>query len=285
MLGASSLVGECLLSLLSQDENRVVAFSRRAGSGTKAGVEWVRLGESPGRAQVPDNRQLPLWISVAPIWVLVDYFDVLKASGVQRVVVLSSTSRFSKLDSRDRVEKEVAIRLADSESRLQAWAEAHGVEWMILRPTLIYGYGRDKNLAVIARLIRRLGFFPVLGAADGHRQPVHAEDVAAACVAALKTAAVRNRSYNLSGGETLTYADMIRRIFVALDKSPRLLRVPSGVFALMFAVLRLLPRFRHSSAAIARRMNTDLAFDHADASRDLGFEPRRFRLTEKDLPR
>ncbi len=61
-----------------------------------------------------------------------------------------------------------------------------GVEWVILRPTLIYGHGRDKNITEIARFIRRFGFFPLLGKANGLRQPIHVEDVAEACFAALR---------------------------------------------------------------------------------------------------
>ncbi len=100
-----------------------------------------------------------------------------------------------------------------------------GHAWVILRPTLIYGFGRDKNIAEMARFIRRFGFCPVLGKAAGLRQPIHAEDVAAACLAALQTPCAANRAYNISGGATLTYRDMVARVFSALDRRPRLLSV------------------------------------------------------------
>jgi nucleoside-diphosphate-sugar epimerase len=224
------------------------------------------------------------WICVAPIWVLPDYFGMLETQGARRVVVLSSTSRFTKNDSTDPEEQAIALRLADAEVRVREWAESRGVEWVILRPTLIYGLGRDKNIAEIARFIRRFGFFPVFGKANGLRQPVHAADVAGACLAALQAPCAANRVYNISGGETLTYRNMVARVFSALGRRPCLLTVPLWVFRLAVIMLHPLPRYRQWSTAMAERMSRDLVFDHAEAARDLGFKPRSFVLASGDLP-
>lgn len=287
VLGASSLVGECLMPLLKQAGCRVVAFSRRERVRADDGTEWAILptaGLSSPPAQLPaDKGHLPLWICVAPIWVLHEHFALLEAHGAQRVVALSSTSRFTKDDSSDPEEQAVARRLAEAEARVQAWAEDHGVEWVILRPTLIYGLGRDKNITEIARFIRRFGFFPLFGKADGLRQPVHAQDVAKACLAALLAPGAANRAYNLSGGETLPYRDMVVRVFAALGRPPRLLSVPLSAFRLTVALLRRLPRYRHWTATMAERMNRDLVFDHGEAARDMAFKPRGFVLSVQDV--
>jgi len=215
--------------------------------------------------------------------VLPGHFALLEAHGVKRVVVLSSTSRFTKNDSSDPDEQAIALLLADAEARVQTWAERHGIEWVILRPTLIYGLGRDKNITEIARFIRRFGFFPLFGMAKGLRQPIHAADVAAACITALQAPHAANRAYNLSGGETLTYRDMVARVFSALGRQLRLLSVPLWAFRLAVAMLRSLPRYRHWSAAMAERMNRDLVFDHSEAAQDLGFAPDKFNLADGDI--
>ena len=283
LLGATSLVGECLLPLLTQPGWRVVAFSRQPRESVDNGVEWRVI--SPSRpASLPQGESgVKYWICVAPIWVLPDYFGLLEAYGVRRVVALSSTSLFTKDDSSDLAEQAVAQRLTDGEAQLQEWAEENGIEWVILRPTLIYGRGRDKNIAEIARFARRFGFFPLLGKADGLRQPIHSEDVAAACISALKSPKVANRAYNISGGETLTYREMVRRVFASLHRRPRVVTIPLAAFRLALVCLRLFPRYRHWSVAMAERMNRDLVFDHSDASRDLGFSPRPFRLAPEDV--
>lgn len=299
VLGAMSLVGESLLPLLVRDGWRVMAFSRRGAAREDVGVEWRQISPSPHPSvTVPCDALHPAsmqsspaggegvqsWICVAPIWVLPEHFSMLEVWGARRVVALSSTSVFVKNDSSDRGEQDIARRMAEGERALRAWAEARGVEWVILRPTLIYGRGRDKNITEIARFVRRCGFFPLLGRACGLRQPVHAEDVAAACVSALTSPAAANRTYNLSGGETLPYREMVGRVFAALGKLPRLVTVPLWMFRVAVTALHLLPRYKHWTAAMAERMNRDLVFDHADAARDLGFSPRPFQLSPEDLP-
>lgn len=292
VLGASSLVGGCLIPLLTQAKWRVTAFSRHASGHIthNDGLTWRQLPllvapRASTELLKGDMTCIPYWVCAAPIWVLPDYFDWLEAHGAQRVVVVSSTSRFTKDGSSDQHEQAVALRLANAEARLQAWAQRCGIDYVILRPTLIYGLGQDKNISEIGRFIQRFGFFPVFGKALGLRQPVHAADVAAACLLVLQMPAdTANRGYNISGGETLAYRTMVARIFTALDRPPRLLTVPLWLFRLAIAVVRLVPRYRQWSVAMAERMNRDLVFDHADAKRSFGFTPRPFVLTADDIP-
>ena len=284
LLGANSLVGECVIPRLSQDGRHTVALSRHPpDDNAEAGVTWIRLPVS--LPTCPELSSIKDWLCVAPIWVLPQYFRIIEACSARRVVALSSTSLFVKDDSSDHGEQDMARRLAEGEGALRAWAEALGVEWVILRPTLIYGCGRDKNLTEIVRFVRRWGFFPMMGPAEGLRQPVHAEDVAAACVSALTMPAAANRTYNLSGGETLPYREMVCRVFATLGKLPHLVTIPRWLFRLGVTALRLLPRYRHWTVEMAERMNRDLVFDHAEAARDLGFSPRPFRLSPEDLPK
>lgn len=276
------MVGESLLPLLAHGDWRVMAFSRRAREVSASGVHRRRL-PPPLTPFAGGEETIPHWICVAPIWVLPDYLGLLETHGARRIVALSSTSLFTKVNSTNPAEQAIAQRLADAETRLRVWAESRDVEWLVLRPTLIYGRGRDKNISEIARLIRRFGFFPLVGQGLGLRQPVHVADVAAACFAALTAAGARNRDYNISGAETLSYREMVGRVFAALGRRPRFLVLPLGVFKLALIGLRLFPRYRHWSVAMAERMNRDLVFDHSDAGRDFGFLPRSFRVSAEDL--
>ena len=268
----------------------VTAFSRQAPVGTSGtsrtgadrllnGIIWRQLDQPAVTCPTP----LENWICVAPIWVLPDYFDLLLAHGAKRIVALSSTSRFTKSDSRSPDEQALAKKLTSAEDRLIGWAESHGIAWTVLRPTLIYGLGQDKNVSEIVRVIRRVHCFLVFGKANGLRQPIHANDVAIACINALNAATTVNKSYNISGGETLAYSEMVRRIFVSVGKTPVLLRAPLPVFRMLIFFLRLWPRFSNWNSAMAERMNKDLVFDNLPAARDFNFQPRNFELRSEDL--
>ena len=277
VLGASSLVGDCLLPLLRDAGWQVVAFSRQS-VGSSLDLAWRRLPCTEGIEEIPH------WICLAPIWVLPDYFAHIEASCARRLVVLSSTSRFTKIGSGDPAENAIVTQLIDGEKRVQAWAESRGIEWVVLRPTLIFGLGRDKNVSQIARFIRHFGFFPVLGRAQGLRQPIHAADVATSCISALLAPDAANHAYNISGGETLTYRDMVARVFASLGRRPYIFTAPLWAFQLVLAVLRCLLRYRQCSVAMAERMNRDLVFDSAEAARDFGFAPDKFVLSTEDMP-
>jgi nucleoside-diphosphate-sugar epimerase len=109
--------------------------------------------------------------------------------------------------------------------------------------------------------------------------------VTKACIAVLESPAAVNRSYNISGEETIPYREMVSRVFATLHRTPRLMTIPFTVFSFALACMRLLPKYRHWSVAMAERMNSDLVFDHSDAERDFGFSPRPFQLSLEDLPR
>jgi nucleoside-diphosphate-sugar epimerase len=285
VLGASSLVGSCLLEECADEKFEVIAFSRKSqNTPSGANINW-RLPEKPAASADASNNvwNIPYWICAAPIWVLPEYFSLLEVCGARKVVAVSSTSRFSKQRSDDLEEQLISKRLAESEALLELWAKRHGVEWVILRPTLIYGRGRDKNIAEIARFIRRFGFFPLLGNARGLRQPIQAKDVATACMSALLAPQLPRHAYNISGADTLTYQAMVEQVFIAQNRRPRLLTVPLWAFTLALMLLRSLPRYRHWSVAMAQRMNQNLVFDHSEATHDFGFAPAGFALSEKDL--
>jgi nucleoside-diphosphate-sugar epimerase len=270
ILGATSLVGGPLVERLADMGWRVHAFSRSpaAGSTTASRASWH---EPAAR----DIEPIPRWIALCPLWALPERIEWIAALGGRRLVALSSTSLFTKPASPDAGEREVAARLAAAEEELARGAAWHGIELCLLRPTMIYDGVRDGNVAAIARFIRRFGFFPLAGRANGLRQPVHAADVAAACAAAVETQGLA-AAYTLSGGEALPFRELVRRIFAWLDLPPRMPSLPRSLFAAALLPAHAVGLCRGLSTGMAVRMNQDLAFRHDDAARDLGFRPRDF---------
>jgi nucleoside-diphosphate-sugar epimerase len=219
---------------------------------------------------------IPTLVHAAPIWLLPPALPALADLGLRRLVAFSSTSRFTKSRSACRRERDLARRLAEGEEGVKSTARARGIAWTILRPTLIYGGGRDRNVSAIAGVVRFLGFVPVAGAAVGARQPVHADDLARAVLAVLENAATFGKSYDLPGGETLTYAEMVGRVARAIGRNPRLVCLPPAALRAAIGIARLLPGLGYLSPRMADRMNEDLRFDAGPACRDFGYAPRGF---------
>jgi nucleoside-diphosphate-sugar epimerase len=107
--------------------------------------------------------------------------------------------------------------------------------------------------------------------------------VSSACRCALEAKRLANCSYNISGHETLSYREMVGRVFDTLEKRRRFVRVPLWAFRGALGCARLLPRYRHLNLAMAQRMNEDMIFDNSSAARDFGFSPREFRPHIADI--
>jgi nucleoside-diphosphate-sugar epimerase len=280
--GATSSVGRLLVDQLLTTGYTVHAIGRRMAT-PELGPSTAWHQHDLTQMEAFPHFTARVLFHIASIWLLPDRLEQFHANGVQRIIALSSTSRFSKANSSSPAEQAVAESLARAEDAIATTCERLGIAYSIFRPTLIYGVGRDRNVADIARFARRFGVFPILGKGLGLRQPVHAEDLAQACMLAVDASASFHQIYNLSGGETLSYREMVQRIFQALGQPARLVSVPEPVFRLVIHFARKIPKYRHLKPEMAARMDQDLCFDHLAAERDFGFSPRPFLLDPKAL--
>jgi len=270
ILGGTSLIGRFLLPRLAAE--RPLAISRHPPAGN-ADAEWI-AGDLSEPAAIKALPQLGLLLSLSPIWLLPAALPALIDKGARRVVAFSSTSRFTKIASPVAAERDVAARLAASEDRVIDCCEDAGVAWTILRPTLIYAEGQDGNVTRLAGLIRRFGVLPLAGRGQGLRQPVHADDLAAAVMAAASSPAAENRAYDLPGSETLTYRAMAERVFEGMHRTARIILVPAPLWTGAFSLAK--PFLPGATAAMGARMSEDLIFDPEPAQRDFGWSSRSF---------
>ena len=274
--GASSQIGDFLLPRLISAGHDVHAVSRAARDAGPR-VTWFQADLGQPEALVQAAGSCSAVIHLAPIWSLPAHLSDLARAGVRRIVALSSTSRFGKENSRDPAEQVLVRRLVDAEQHLEEVGGRLDLCRTVLRPTLIYGRARDKNVSSIARFVRRFGFFPIAGAGSGLRQPVHADDLAQAVCAVLESDITCGRSYNLGGSEILSYRRMVERISESVGRGSRLIPLPLGPLRLLLRLLSILPRFRYVKPEMADRMNRDMVYNHEDAVRDFGYAPRGFR--------
>jgi nucleoside-diphosphate-sugar epimerase len=270
--GAGSLAGDYLRGLLDPAWT-VIWVGRHRPVQLPAHCNWQPLD-----LEGDDLRQFKAdaIMHLAPLPLIAKHLQHFPAMGVARLVAIGTTSRFTKIYSESSKDRNMVRDQVRAECDIAESCGKHGVAWTLLRPTLVYDGRRDRNVAAIAHFIERFGIFPVIGSAQGLRQPLHARDLAAACVAVLDNRRSWNKAYNLAGAECLSYRSMIERIFAALGKRPHFIRIPRWGFRTALRCAAWHPRYRHLTAAMADRMNQDMVFALDDAVRDFGFTPRRF---------
>ncbi|NJO15167.1 MAG: NAD-dependent epimerase/dehydratase family protein [Thioploca sp.] len=273
--GASSQIGRFLIPRLKMAGFTITAISRQPQP-YQRGVTWQQLDLQVTTLPISPSQPYLLF-HLAPLPLLpFGLARLAQPAAIKRIIAFSSTSCFSKRTSTDPQERAIVAQLTKAEQSLINWCQVKQVEWTLFRPTLIYGCGQDKNVSFIAQFIRRFGFFPLLGQGKGLRQPVHADDLAAACIQAALSLTAVNRAYNLSGGQTLSYRAMVEAIFQQLGKKPYIFSIPLPAFKLLVYSMAWLPTFAHLSTAMITRMNQDLCFDHSTAHHDFGYCPRKF---------
>lgn len=283
--GGSSQVGTWLVPELIADGWRIHLISRGTRERTDYGplARWHSVDLSDPSADLPETTGTTLF-HTADIWLLIPWIEKFHARGVRRIIAFSSTSRFTKKDSASDYEQDVVNRLERGEAIATERCAAVGIALTILRSTLIYG-GKIGNRTImdIGRIISKFGFFPLFGAARGLRQPVHAADLAHACVQVVNNPATFDRAYNLGGGERLDHTSFASRIFTALGRKPRFLRVPMLAFEIAVRLAHLHPRYRHLTTSMALRMQQDLVFSIDDAAADFGYAPRSFQPLPEEV--
>lgn len=279
LTGASSQIGVFAIPRLLAAGFRVIAVSRKGKPEDFAehdSVEWL----TPVDAQLacPDCQYL---LSAGPLQLARQFLQ--QGRHFQTAVIFSSSSIFSKLASPDSAERQLIQEMREIETDLMSLADSREFRLMIFRPTLIYGCGLDTNISRLAGLIRRFGFMPVNGRASGLRQPVHADDLSAAAVNALLCDVSLPREFVLAGGSTLSYADMVGAIFMALDKPARLVRLPEWLLVSLISVFtKAVPGLGLNSEMVKRQL-IDLVFDDSEARELLDYNPRPFAPTEADF--
>jgi nucleoside-diphosphate-sugar epimerase len=269
LLGASGPVGQYFLGRTSGQQVRAIAVSRRDPVKSWPHVTWLQHDLERGPADV----RAGTLVSFGPLAHALSQVE--QGIGLGRVVALSSASTLFKKQSSDRGERRQMAALAQCEDALAQACRKRDIVLTLLKPTMIYGGGSDRNISRVAGLTGRLSYVPIAG--NGLRAPVHADDLARLAVECVISGSRSAGNWLLAGGETLAYSDMIRRVAGSQGRSVRLLRAPVWLLKTGVRAAHRFGRLRDIKPAMVERQTMDLVVDDTPAREHLGWNPRAFR--------
>lgn len=261
--GAAGLTGGATVRALVAQGHDVIGLVRRA--------DQAALVTSFGsRPLVADCRDEPAMsralagvdglVHVAGIHLAPDLARAVQRSPDHVVVVSTSGIR-----SRHRASVDVYAR---GEAAVQE-AFPHAV---LLRPTMIYGSERDRNIHHVIALADRLHVLPLFGPSTAKLQPVHFEDLALAITGVLGKRA--DRPVDVGGGDALSIRDLASAIFHALGLPPRFVRLPMAPSVVAARVVDRTRGWRLAERLL--RMEEDRTVDNTRIVELAGLEPRAF---------
>jgi nucleoside-diphosphate-sugar epimerase len=196
------------------------------------------------------------------------------ASGVRRFVFLSSIGvmgqgtdgrpPFSEVDEA-KPTLDYAVSKWEAEQGLRDIAERTGLEVVSLRPPLVYGPAAPGNFDRLMRPLLR-GLPLPLGWVDGNqRSYIGIQNLVDLIMTCIDHPAAVSQTFLVSDGEDVSTAELIRRMGIALEKSPRLLPVPVWMLKLGAGLA--------GKASIAQSLCGSLQLDGTKARRLLGWQP------------
>ncbi len=156
-------------------------------------------------------------------------------AGVRRFVFLSSIRAQSGPAAQGVLTEDGEARPTDAYGRSKLAAEeglrALDLDWVALRPTLVYGPGVKGNMGALLELARRPGLLP-LGALRGRRSLLALENLAEAVDTVLRAPGPLRRPLVVADPEPVTVPQMIAAMREGLGRGPGLLPVPAPLLGL-----------------------------------------------------
>ncbi len=191
--------------------------------------------------------------------------DEAKKSGVKRFLHMSALGTRESARSRYHQTKWAA----------EDCVRKSGLAWTIFRPSFIYG-PQDKSINVLAKLVRRLPFVPVLGGGNTRIQPISVENVARAFVGAIRNDESITKVYDLCGSEAFTWNELYDKLQLILGTRKPKIHLPlpvARVQAAFFEKILPNPPFTRDQLLMLQEDNIG---DPKPAERDFILEQERF---------
>jgi UDP-glucose 4-epimerase len=291
--GAAGFVGVFACKALSDAGHVVTAVTRTRPGAALAATHTVALGEFSastdwsailsgidvvvhlaGRAHVlnDDVGEAERLYRQANVEVLEGLARAAVSAGVKRFVFASSIKvngeetrevPFSA-DCPPAPEDAYGRSKLDAEQRLREIA-GDRMQWVVLRPPLMYGPGVRGNMARLIAMADR-GWPVPFGAIRNSRDLLYVGSFADLIATAATAPAAANRIFLARDGKPLSTADLFRSIAQALGKRPILLPCP-------VSLLELAGRLAGREPEV-RRLTGNLEIDDGETRRLIGWAPR-----------
>jgi nucleoside-diphosphate-sugar epimerase len=274
--GATSQVGIVLVKKLMEDGCRVrclVRSTSRLDELRQYNVE-LHYGDVEDKASLQSALAgVEYVVHIAGIWRVKELLEAgEEASTVKKLVFIGSTSRFKKLDSIDEKERLLAEEMVKAEELINN----SRMNTIILRPTMLYGMDKDKNILQIIRFMNRFRCYPLIGQGKALKHPVYAGDVVNAILLCLRNTELVKKDYVIAGKEPIQYKDMLKAIKGQLGKRIFLIPIPAAAGYAAVFLYRVLRPHTYINYAMIKRINEDMVYDILAAVRDFGYHPVSF---------
>lgn len=196
------------------------------------------------------------------------------AAGVRRFVFMSSIKVNGEMtelgrpflaDDPSHATDPYGISKHEAEAGLANLCHKTGMEYVIIRPPLVYGPGVGANFKAMMRWLQR-GIPLPFGAIRNQRSLVGLDNLVDLVIVCTSHPGAANQVFLVSDGEDLSLTELLSRLGRAMGRPARLVRVPQG---LLVAGASLLGR-----SDLGQRLCGSLQVDIEKTRTRLGWQPK-----------
>lgn len=143
-----------------------------------------------------------------------------------------------------------------------------GLDWVTVRPSLVYGSAPVGLFATLAGYLRSLPVIPVIGDGRLELDPIHLDDVCEVITQCLTRADVVGKTYDLLGPDRVTFNEFLGRLSRELGIRKPVVHIPAGIAMMMASALGVVSRRPPVSVDNVLGMTSPAQVDRAPAQRD-----------------
>lgn len=147
-----------------------------------------------------------------------------------------------------------------------------GLEYIILRPTVVYGKGDKESLGMLFNIIKKYSFAPVIGNGEYQLQPVYVDDVVNAVLRCLESDKV-NKIYFIAGPKALTFNQIINQTATVLSKKVIKIHFPLWLLKILLNPYELLSKNPSLTYKKMLAVTENKTCDITQTEKELGFKP------------
>lgn len=270
--GFSGNTGRIVLEkiLLEHNASNILGITRKKDSKNKNPIntENIALENTEELRKVFEKYTIRQIIHVANIRYSPIIMQLADEYKVDKVVLVHTTGVYSKYRDYSSLYKEIEDKILSS--------SYVNTNYVILRPTMIYGNERDHNMHKLIKFLKKFPIFPVFGDGSALMQPVHVEDLADAIYRAHSQSEIKNDDFDLSGGSIVEYKKVLKLIAEGLNKKVLFLFIPIKLAIYSAKIYNKLFKRAIITVEQVERLQEDKAYPNDKARKLLGWNPRSF---------
>ncbi|MCU1807121.1 NAD(P)H-binding protein [Cytobacillus firmus] len=271
LTGATGFLGEFVLEELVRRGHEVTCFVRKTSNLDKIkrlNVKYVfgELDDYKSICEGLKGKEALINIASLGFGHAPNIVNACEEMGVKRSIFVSTTGIFTKLNPDSK-----GIRLA-----AEKLIRESNLDYTIIRPTMIYGTSKDRNMWRLVKYLKRLPVLPILGSGTYMQQPVYVKDLAIAIVSAYEKKVSIKKAYNISGAKALSYNEVVDITGKALGKKVIKLHIPMKLSYNLLKMYEKVSKKPKLKAEQVLRLNENKDFSYEEAKKDLGYNPISF---------